>query len=302
LIPTVLAALSALSSSTSADQTQPAFVQARADTLLAAEYVAQAGGKEEILTNNDVLKMVRARLPESVILQKIRTSTTRFDLSVDALGKLKRAGVSNVVIEAMMGEAPSKPAERAEQAPPPVQPSPTPRTTKATPSVQSPPTYFGDQQFAGKVGVGVQSSLTNFGLGPSVKYYVTDHLAVQGNLGVFGDFTTYGVRGIYQLNKLADIGGIPAYPYAAAGYAKITGPDETYFGMKFTYEGSGFDLLGGLLFDLTKSFGLPVHTSVEFGYSSTELTGSVTYGGKKYDYSYGSWSAFLVGWNLFYNF
>ena len=85
LIPTVLAALSALSSSTSADQTHPAFVQTRADTLLAAEYVAQAGGKEEILTNNDVLKMVRARLPESVILKKIRTGTIRFDVSVSAL-------------------------------------------------------------------------------------------------------------------------------------------------------------------------------------------------------------------------
>lgn len=301
LIPTVLAALSALSSSTSADQTQPAFVQTRADTLLAAEYVAQAGGKEETLTNNDVLKMVRARLPESVILKKIRTGTTRFDVSVSALEKLKRAGASNAVIEAMMeAETPSKPAARAEKAPPPAQSSPASRSTKAAAPVQSP--YFHDYQFAGKVGVGVQSSLTNFGLGPSLKYYLTDHIAVQGNLGVLGDFTTYGIRGIYQLNKMADIGGIPVYPYAGAGYAMITGPEASYFGMTEKWEGSGFELLGGLLFDLTKSFGLPVHTSVEFGYTNIELTASFSYGGRKYEYTYDAWKGFLVGWNFFYNF
>jgi hypothetical protein len=253
------------------------------------EYVAQAGGKDEVLTNNDVLKMVRARLPESVILRKIQTSTTRFDLSVNALGKLKRSGASNAVIEAMMGEAPSKPAERAEQAPPPVQPSPTPRTTKATPSVQSPPTYFGDQQFAGKVGVGVQSSLMNFWLGPSLKYYVTDHVAVQGNLGVLGNFTTYGIRGIYQLNKMADVGDTPVYPYAGLGYTMMT-----YTGGFIKFEGRGVELLGGLLFDLTKSLGLPVHTSVEFGYSNIALT----YEGMKF----ADYAAFGVGWNLFYNF
>ncbi|MBI1864919.1 MAG: hypothetical protein HYR98_04195 [Nitrospirae bacterium] len=70
--------------------------------------------------------------------------------------------------------------------------------------------------------MGVQSSLMNFWLGPSLKYYLTDHVAVQGNLGVVGDFTTYGVRGIYQLNKLSDLGGTPVYPYAGVGYAMIT--------------------------------------------------------------------------------
>lgn len=302
LIPTLFAILPSLSSPALADQTRPAFIQAQAGAFLPAEHpvaqvVAQAGPKEEVLTNSDVLKMVRARLPESVILKKIRTGEARFDLSVNGLEKLKRAGASNAVIEAMMEtEAPSKPAPRSEKAQTSPQPAP------ARPAKVDESSYFRDYQFAGKVGVGVQSSLLSFWLGPSLKYYLTDHIAVQGNLGVVGDFTTYGIRGIYQLNKMADVGGTPVYPYAGAGYSKITGPEVSYFGVTEAYEGSGFELLGGLLFDLTKSIGVPVHTSVELGYSNIELTASISYGGKKYDYTYDAWKGFLFGWNLFYNF
>jgi hypothetical protein len=61
------------------------------------------GVAQEVLTNDGVVKMVKAGLPETVIIQKIRTSERKFDTSTDALVRLKSAGVPDKVIEAMMG-------------------------------------------------------------------------------------------------------------------------------------------------------------------------------------------------------
>ena len=57
--------------------------------------------KAQTLTNADVIKMVQAKLGDAVIVSKIKTSTCRFDTSTDALIKLKQAGVSDKVLEAM---------------------------------------------------------------------------------------------------------------------------------------------------------------------------------------------------------
>jgi hypothetical protein len=67
--------------------------------------VAGPGVAQEVLTNDAVIKMVKAGLPESVVIQKIQTSQKRFDTSTDGLIKLKGAGVSDKVIEAMMAPA-----------------------------------------------------------------------------------------------------------------------------------------------------------------------------------------------------
>ena len=53
------------------------------------------------LTNDDVIKMVQAKLPEGVIVAKIKSSPCRFDTSTDALIKLKQAGISDAVMQAM---------------------------------------------------------------------------------------------------------------------------------------------------------------------------------------------------------
>jgi hypothetical protein len=77
------------------------------------------------LTNNDVVKMVKAKLGDGIILSKIKTSACNFDTSVDALVKLKEAGVSDPVIQAMhdIQEAAKEPGP----APPPEpQPDPEP--------------------------------------------------------------------------------------------------------------------------------------------------------------------------------
>ncbi len=66
-------------------------------------YVSTAAGPaEDILTNQSIIEMVVAGLPEDVIIAKIQSSTTNFDLSTPALVKLNEAKVSSGIIKAMM--------------------------------------------------------------------------------------------------------------------------------------------------------------------------------------------------------
>ncbi|MFI5086905.1 MAG: hypothetical protein ACHP7I_00795 [Terriglobales bacterium] len=59
------------------------------------------GPGDEALTNSDVVKMVKVKLADGIIISKIKTSASNFDTSVNALVKLKEAGVSDPVIQAM---------------------------------------------------------------------------------------------------------------------------------------------------------------------------------------------------------
>jgi hypothetical protein len=54
------------------------------------------------LTIDQILQMVAAKLPDDVIITTIRKSGSKFDLTPDALVKLKTAGVSDAVLRAMM--------------------------------------------------------------------------------------------------------------------------------------------------------------------------------------------------------
>jgi hypothetical protein len=78
--------------------------------LLAAAVCAPAMGQDaalsaEILTNDKVITMVKAGLPSSVIVNKIRTSKTNFNTSTDELIRLKQENVANEVINAMIDPA-----------------------------------------------------------------------------------------------------------------------------------------------------------------------------------------------------
>jgi hypothetical protein len=84
-----------------------ALVAVMALALPAATSVAQ-----EVLTNDSVVQMIKAGLPESVVVSKIRSTPTKFDLKTDSLVNLKKAGVSDKVLEAMMA-APASPAAAA---------------------------------------------------------------------------------------------------------------------------------------------------------------------------------------------
>jgi len=73
----------------------------------AASTVGWAG--EPPLSNEDVVKLIRAGLSEDVVISKIKTSATRFDLSTDALIQLRKVGLSNAVLTAMMSSGATPP-------------------------------------------------------------------------------------------------------------------------------------------------------------------------------------------------
>jgi hypothetical protein len=57
------------------------------------------------LTNDDIVTMVQAGLPQDVIVEKIKTSKTAFDTSTEALVALKKAGVGGDIIRIMVNPA-----------------------------------------------------------------------------------------------------------------------------------------------------------------------------------------------------
>jgi hypothetical protein len=76
---------------------------------------------QEVLTNDSVIQMIKAGLPEAVVIAKIKSTATKFDLKTDSLVSLKKAGVSDKVLEAMVaagsGSAPTTGAMPAPPAP-----------------------------------------------------------------------------------------------------------------------------------------------------------------------------------------
>jgi hypothetical protein len=71
--------------------------------LLIATFVAvpPAVGQQG-LTNADIIKMQSAGLSESIILSSVNTQPAAYDTSTDGLLALKKAGVSDSVVAAMI--------------------------------------------------------------------------------------------------------------------------------------------------------------------------------------------------------
>lgn len=65
------------------------------------ENIAFTQEKEEII-NSTIIEMAKAKFGEAVIINKIKSSKTNFNLSTDSLIKLKEAGVSDNIINAML--------------------------------------------------------------------------------------------------------------------------------------------------------------------------------------------------------
>jgi hypothetical protein len=69
---------------------------------------AQPNSDHAVLTNNDVLGLLKANISDDVIVAKIKSSDCRFDTSPETLKSLKDAKVPDSVVLAMI-EAPSMP-------------------------------------------------------------------------------------------------------------------------------------------------------------------------------------------------
>jgi len=63
---------------------------------------AMPAAAQEVMNNDEVISLSKAGLNPSIIVGKIRTSKTDFDMSTDALIALKKAGVSDDVVAAML--------------------------------------------------------------------------------------------------------------------------------------------------------------------------------------------------------
>jgi hypothetical protein len=57
---------------------------------------------QEVLTNDSVIQMVKGGLPEAVVIAKIKSTPSKFDLKTDSLVSLKKAGVTDKILEAMV--------------------------------------------------------------------------------------------------------------------------------------------------------------------------------------------------------
>jgi hypothetical protein len=72
--------------------------------LLPVHTFAQA---QQILTNADIVKMMKSEIADETIILVIQKSPTKFDTSPDALIELRKAGVSDAVIRAVLTGTPS---------------------------------------------------------------------------------------------------------------------------------------------------------------------------------------------------
>lgn len=61
----------------------------------------QVFAQDEMMTNDEVISLVKAGLSKQIIINKIRTSKSNFDVSTNALIKLKQAGVDDEIVTAM---------------------------------------------------------------------------------------------------------------------------------------------------------------------------------------------------------
>lgn len=73
--------------------------------------------QDEVMTNDEVISLTKAGLAGSVIIGKIRTSKSNFDMSTDALIKLKQSGVPDDVVGAMLEAKSGKAAGTSGAAP-----------------------------------------------------------------------------------------------------------------------------------------------------------------------------------------
>lgn len=75
-----------------------AMMAAAADTKLAVPNKDPV----EILTNNEVVQMVMGSLPRSLIIEKIRVTKARFDVTSSGLVSLQTSKVPDEIVKAMM--------------------------------------------------------------------------------------------------------------------------------------------------------------------------------------------------------
>lgn len=124
--------------------------------VLGITLVCKAQSNTKPLTNDDIIKMVREKVDEDIILRAIRTSEINFDISPNGLIQLKNGKVKKQLIEEIQNVQLRKNNSRASSsdsntrirviAGDPPQPTPTP-TPRPTPTPIPTPVAIQDAQF-----------------------------------------------------------------------------------------------------------------------------------------------------------
>lgn len=70
--------------------------------FLCFAFHVNAPAQDEAMTNDEVISLTKAGLSPSIIIGKIRSGKSSFDLSTESLIKLKQAGVSDDIVAAML--------------------------------------------------------------------------------------------------------------------------------------------------------------------------------------------------------
>jgi hypothetical protein len=104
-VPALVASLGAVSAGAQQIAVQ---TPATAASATAASAAPPAAASRPAMTNADVLEMVKNHLDEATVVSAIEVNETRFDVSPAALIDLKRAGISDRVIAAMLEAARGK--------------------------------------------------------------------------------------------------------------------------------------------------------------------------------------------------
>lgn len=151
--------------------------------------------QQQEITNDSVIQMTKAGLGDSLIIQSINATPSKFSTSTDDLIALKQAGVSERVIGAMVaknGAPPPKPLPGATPTPdgrlkldmgdppPPAPALPTVPADFSMEGVEDMGAYY--KAHDGKW-VPIEPELLNFRSGGALKSYSTDHLIKEDRNG-----------------------------------------------------------------------------------------------------------------------
>ncbi|UJS17630.1 MAG: hypothetical protein L3J17_00865 [Candidatus Jettenia sp.] len=87
---------------------------------------------DEIITNDTILTMVKAGLGEELVITKINTTQNQFDVSTENIVKLKKEGVGENIIKAMIEASATKTNTAKQKAVQKVSPAESPRSEQGT--------------------------------------------------------------------------------------------------------------------------------------------------------------------------
>lgn len=97
-----------------------------------------SSGQSETLTNKEIIEMTKVGLSPEILIRKIRTSNSRFDVTSAGLIELKMANVTDSIIETMINRQEVIPAnERNEKTPAYSESGSTPNSFLSPPAVAS---------------------------------------------------------------------------------------------------------------------------------------------------------------------